>query len=449
MPSTIVTTGQWCATYPSTQIKVFRNPRGLQYYYAIISEATGLRLYKSADGETWVEVALLHIISLNVASVELYDDGTQLIVYVAYGYDESGFGIHPIYYRRLRIPDDQSDPIISNQQTVIADGCNAFPVIKRDRNGYVHIAYERNRTETIKGTDYYYGEPFIIGTTTINPDDTPSWCTPQQIDTHPDITFDSRHAKCSLVVFGGTGDIGGVCYSIRNNAGVPYIRGRDIVSYNGASYSLGTITDITAVPASLYLYFTFKVVRDNSDYAHLIHDSDVTNEKLRHRKANTSNTVESWQTYTVIDNSNNNPDRRSLALTLDRSVTPNELYAFYIFEAVETNRLRWRKTPVDTISWSDESVVQDDTVRIRYCGTSDRDYVNSLHIVYAYYGSPYTARYYELPIVVPIPPPKYSFTIPIRYIKPTVLIKRNGKIIGYRTPYTPYRPERPIQPETE
>ena len=462
MPYTIVDSNTtYCTRHPQ-QTRIFRNPRGLQYRYAVVTTDTGIKLYKSETGETWTYVAdLLSLTDWDeahrcVASVELYDDGTQLIVYVALGHAivTVELWVQPLFYRRLRIADDQSNPIIGALQTVplLMDQNDCAPVIKRDRNGYVHIAFGRKRFITIKGLGYRYAEPYIVGTTTTNPDDAPSWCTEQQIDANPDITYNAYYSKSSLVVFGGTGDIGGVVYVIRNDETTIYLKGCDIVSYS--PYVLGTPVVIDVLPSETYINTTnypthegFKMVVDDNDYAHIIYRSDTANERLRHRKANASNTVESWQAYTIVDGSNNEVWAHALVLTLNKSVTPNDLYAFYVFRSVETNYIRYRSTPIDTISWSSEVIVSDDTTQIIDFNVAYRDYVNALHLLYKYYGTPHTARYYELLIVVPIPPPKYSFTIPLRYIKMTTLIKRNGEIIGYRTPYTPYRTERPIQPE--
>ena len=408
-PSTIVSADRYEATRFPQQTRVFRNPRGLQYRYAIITTTEGINLYKSGDGgQTWTKVAT--ILSLTdtwaaygfVASFDLYDDGSQLIVYVAMGFNQIPLSPeYEVFFRRLRIPDAQSDPIIGALQTLPMAGIFAAPDIKRDRNGYIHVAYMMRRVETIKGTGYIYAEPYLVGTTTANPGDAPSWCTPIAIYVHPDIAHSSQYCRCVLLVFGGVGNIGGFIHLSRNGAGVIGLYGRNIVSFNGTTYTLGTNTFIEQLPptsqTNIYSYEThegFKAVVDTADYAHVIYRSVTVNQRLRHRKGNSASTVEAWQSFTVVDGSNNEVHPWSLVLTVDKSVTPNDLYAFYGFRIVETNRIRYRDTPVDTISWSSETTVADDTTRIYAFSAGYRDYVGELHLVYTLYVSPYTVRYY-------------------------------------------------------
>ena len=655
MPSTIVVGNDDDATRYPQQSKVFRNPRGLKYYYAVITTSTGIHLYKSQNGTTWTHVTTFSTEHEFIGSVELYDTGSELIVYLTYGQSTTYIWYDPIYYRRLVIADDASDPVVGAEQVAVASDVQGNPVIRIDRNGYVHIAFIRNRDVSIKGVTYMKSETWLVGTTSTYPTDSPSWCTPVRVEAHPDTTSHTRHAKCSLTVFSGTGDsntnqtfytsrsdgqlrgrepsfkgarekpiadylldnfayfmvgvnhtkalgymvsrgflyfdtsvlggavigsatlrfhpreitttfedfsihvqngmpvnphvpmevadynmlhysgdggsvstvgkvacewleiplneqgigwinktgitklalrtnhdvngiapkrdssantaidafesgntpelivtleapdIGGVIYAINevvNTTEYGRLKGCDIVSFNGTSYSLGTPTIIDTIPRVGYmnasqfdLYEGFKVVTDSDAYAHVLYRTEVTNERLRHRKASVSETVESWEAYNVVDDTNTWVFTMGLVLTIDKSVTPNDLYAFYIFRFYENTRVRWRKTPVDTISWSDETTISDDTNRIVDIGAWIRDVEGSLHIIYSYFDSPYTTRYLEFTIAVPIPPPKYSFTIPIQYVTMTTLIKRNGKIVAYRTPYTPYGDERPIQPQ--
>ena len=448
-PVTICGTWYLGATRFPPNMRVFRNPRGLQWYYAFVTsyDPDRLGLYKSENGVSWSYVAALET-TLKTGSYALYDDGTQLIVYVVTGRILSELETRYIRYRRLRIADDQSTPTIGSPDTVAFGDGYSRPVIALDRNGYVHIGWMKFRYVRIKGVVYRFTEPFIRGSHNPYPPDNPSWWGETQIDVHPDIEFDSRFAKIDLAMFGGTGDIGGCVYSIRNNAGVPYIRGRDIVSWDGSSYTIGTISDITTVPDVVYFNWSYKVAYDDDDYAHLIYRSNVTNERLRHKKSSAVNTVESWDAYTIVDGSNLGVHPDSLTLSLNKSVTPNDLYAIYIFSASPQNRyVRWRKTPVDTISWGSESSVLDGADRIQYLSAGERDYLNALHVVYQnVITPPDNARYYEIPLVVP-KEVKESTTVPLRFIKPVVIVKRNGEIIAYRTPYTPFRTERPIQPQ--
>jgi len=409
MPSTIANALCGWSTYYPQQIRVFRNPRGLKYYYALVGRYVSLvcllDLYKSADGINWVLSANLYSGSLSrVGSVDWFDDGAQLIVYVTYGYYVASAGADPIYYRRLRIPDDQSDPIIGAEQIVVPAGGYGVPVIKRDRNGYVHIAYMARRTATIKGTTYPYAEPMIIGTTTLDPGDSPSWCTSVKVDTHPDIAFNSDYARCSLVMFGGTGNIGGLVSASRNSSGVIILRGRNIVSFDGTTYALGTSTTIVSsdVSTSTVVDVGFRVLADSSHYAHLLTERTLSNARVQSLKASALYTVQSWASPLTVDNSNNSCTKDMVSLSIDKTVTPNRLYAFYVFDAVQTNILRCRSSPTDTISWSSENTVVDDTTSIYRINSCYERTVSGVQIIYTLNTSPsYPIRFYEVVFVVP------------------------------------------------
>lgn len=346
------------------QIRGFRNPRGQRYYYLLITTDLGVDLYCSRDGIVWRFISTLSAGNTSyTASLDYYDNGSQMIVYVTYG-PNSGYSTGTIYYRRLVIPDTTATPTIGAQQTAVASSNQGVPIIKRDRNGYVHIAYMKRRDKNIKGTVYNYSEPWIVGTTDANPGDVPAGWVIQQIDAHPDVAFSSTGARESLVVFGGAGDIGGVIYAARDAAGVVILRGRDIVSYNGVAYTLGVATTIVAstVTTDTTCSVAFRAVVDTSNYAHFVTERDNVNSLVESFKASAASTVESFAASVTVDNSNNVVNFRGLSLSIDRTVTPNILWAFYIFDAVQTNMVRFRPSPVDTISWGSERTVEDDTV---------------------------------------------------------------------------------------
>jgi hypothetical protein len=398
MPYSIVDSNYDQGYTPSQQISVFRNPRGLKYYYALIVTSSGLLLYKSADGSSWSLVATLNNATFLIASIDLYDDGTKLIVYVAYG--QSTYTGYSILYRRLLIQDGSSDPTIGAEQTVVT-GYNTCPVIKMDRNGYVHIFYMTRTSAKVKGVTYYYFEPRVVGTTTTNPDDAPSWCTPATIDTHPAVAYSSWDAWCSPVVFGDTGNIAGVVYVSRNSGGIIILRARNVVSFNGTVYTLGTATTIISSEVSTHVYaaVAFRVVADTSNYAHLLTERTTTNARIQSLKASAASTVESWASPVTVDNSNNACTVSKLSLSIDRTASPNKLYAFYVFDSVGTNILRLRSSPVDTISWSSENTVQDDTTALYVVKSCYQRVESGLQVVYVRNASPYTVRFYELVIM--------------------------------------------------
>ena len=416
MPVFICTANTVQRPRPATQTIVFRNPRGQKWYYAFINRhfwnaglERRLEIWKSANGVTWtlsntVRDYTYENLFMNVA---LYDDGTQLVIYVATGCNDPNQLGEEISYYRMRIPDAATTPIIGTRQSVVTDHALNMPVIRIDRNGYVHIIYQDNRVFKEKGVDYPLADTWIVGTTTTYPGDSPSWCTPQQVHSHPDVKYRSWDARVSLVMFGGTGDIGGAVYASRRSDGTQILKGRDIVSYNGSSYTLGTETEITTMPNYSEAEYDFNVVCDVDQYAHLIYPYNVSKERLRHKKASAANTVESWSAYTVVDDSDNAVYQVALALSIDKSATPNKLYAAYVFSAFQNTYLRWRSSPVDTISWSSESSVVDDTERLFGVSMSDRDYEQGIYVVYDRWFTTLRGRFHEI-ATVPPPPPKVA-----------------------------------------
>lgn len=381
--------------------KIFRNSRGLKWYYALITTSSGIRLYKSEYGTSWSLVSTLNSEHEFIGSFDLYDDGSQLIVYVAYGQSTAWVWSDPIHYRRMTIADDASDPSIGSEQTAVASTLQGQPVIRRDRNGYVHIVFARNRDYVEKGSTYMKAEPWIIGTTTTNPGDSPSWCTPIKIEAHPDLEVQARHARISLVIF-GSGDIGGAVYPMHYSTTEARLKGKDIQSYNGSSYILGTAQWIDEVPDEteefLPLDEGFKVLVDTSGYTHLIYRNPTAYERTRHRKSSSTNTVESWGSANIVDDSGYPAYSNGLVIALDESSSPDTLYAFYVFHAIETNLLRWRSTLVDTISWGSETTIQDDSDRLVDIGAYFTDIEKALLIIYRYYNSPYESRFFEFPL---------------------------------------------------
>ena len=429
-PWTIVNSGSGMATRWPQHFRVFKNPRGQAYYYALITTSDGVRLYKAppTDLSAWSLVSTLSADPAFVGSLDAYDDGSQLVVYLTYGAYESWF-TKIIGYRRLVIPDDTSDPTIGSEQTVITAGtAQGVPVIKRDRNGYVHIAY---MADTVSGA-YHHASPRIVGTTTTNPGDAPYWAFPAVIEDHPAIEYSSYFARCSLVVFGGTGNIGGVVYAMRNGAGVITLRGRNIVSFDGASYSLGTASAILSSEVSTHAdcSVAFRATDDIGNYAHLATEATTSGALVKSLKASATSTVESWEApVTVADNLST---LDNVSLSIDRAASPNVLYAFY---GPWVGLFRYRSSPVDTISWSDETSVEDDTAMLNGFNSCYKQVGNGVQVTYQRSISPYAARFHEVS-VAPLPP---AYPFHRRTLKEPAHSGRRGfdEITGHRRGFWP------------
>jgi len=386
----------------SQQHRLFRNPRGQKYYYCLVTITDGLFLYKSADAVStnWSPcTSNLRTSASLVASAEIYDDGSQLVIYVAYAVYRVGSVSSPLFYRCMTIADAATDPSVGSEQTVITPSLGAgAPVIKRDRNGYVHIAYMVGKSYS----GYTQAEPRIIATTTINPGDAPSWGSEASIDTHPDISYWSRNARITPAIFGGSGDIGGVVYASRYTDGTIILKARDVVSWNGSSYSLGTVTTIMSsqVSADTDCDVSFRCVVDDNNIAHLLTESSEVSNQLKSMKASAASTVESWNTPVVVTSAAQSRGRK-LCLTVDKAPATDRLYAFYSDDgAPNYNLLRWKTSPVDTISWGSENTYSDDTVALLDENSYYQAIESEILITYIRNVSPnYFVRFYKLILV--------------------------------------------------
>ena len=337
-PSTIITASVGTATRIETQRAIWKNPRGLGYYYAIIQNGTnGLHLYKSLGGSTWSPVSTLSTDTSMSASAYPYDDGTRLIVYVTYSDGGAWSSNRPVYYRRLVIQDDASDPAIGAQQDTGKRGVHA--VIARDRNGYVHIVMWGDGTNRDRIT--------IFGTTTTNPSDAPNWSNTQIAISHGGSTATDDSAQ--IVVF-DSGNVLGIIAN-RRLASFNNIDGIDGVSFSGSAYVMGTDTTIDTASNS---YHPFNAVVDSNGVVHLaVHNARAGSVGLRYFKASASNTVQSWNTVETVDST----APESVAMSIDKTTTPNKLYLFYAKGS--TSLIYWRSRAVNASMWSTENSFDD------------------------------------------------------------------------------------------
>lgn len=360
---------------------VFRNTRGLKYYYAFVCDSANgkIFLYKSSDGSSWSACSPGEISggTNDAFDFVLYDDGSQMVIYVVFGYatvDEV------IYYRRLTIADSASDPTIGALTEVTSGagkdtGKRRSPTIIQDRNGYVLIAY-------LQWEDPTYYNVYVIGTTTTNPGDSPTFSTEVLVES---TTISNYYdARTAMVSFGGSGDIGGIIYSFATTADQMKVRGRDITSFDGTTISLGTSADISDGYGT-HQHYPFIAVNDSSNYAHVLYDDPSGSYAgTRSKKSSSASTVEAWDSNIQVDST----EPQSLSL----SIVGSNLYAFYHHG---TTNVRYKTSPVGTISWSGENTITE-SADLDYLSSSYREYESNLHLVWTQTASPYNVRYEEL-----------------------------------------------------
>ena len=391
------------------QRQIIKNPRGQKAWYAFIQigdgnadtdcldAGEGLRVYSSADGETWTDEGQLTTSGdiagadcMLTADVFGYDDGSQFIMYVAYagGSDPGGDGDQRDnvqgYYEYLTVADGaatvagEGTPDIAAAALIKAN----YVCINRDRQGYIWIGYyDKNEAPD----DYA-----IVGTTTTNPTGDPAWGTRTILtDLARDIgTGDGAgdQGSCEFVNF-SSGNLGGMFLVGKDTTGVDYLYGINIEGYNGSTFD---VTEGVETPTLITIKtgvndstdWPFEAVVDSTDTAHILYQITSTGTSTVSKKASSAGTVEAWGSEITVDS--NTPD--TVTLSINWATSPDTLYAFYHYG---TSTVRYRTTPVDTIAWSGESTLTE-ADNFDFMTASRRDEDGFISIMYTNAASAFT-----------------------------------------------------------
>lgn len=169
-PVTVIDQNSAQATRFEGQRKVFKNPRGLGYFYALTYYDDGdggtnndFRIYKSVDGETWLyDSVVSNSEGLESASLKFLDNDTLTLVYVVYNTLTSSYS--RIWYKRGYIPDDVHSISWDSQVLILEGTVNQLgaptdyiydrPVMTLDSDGYLYVAYRYHGNLT--ASDYLY-----------------------------------------------------------------------------------------------------------------------------------------------------------------------------------------------------------------------------------------------------------------------------------------------------
>src|SRR5580765_4180451 len=355
-PATIDTSSVFTSTRFEPQRALWQNPRGLHAFYAVIQRgsAGGLQLSRSADGSTWTAVATLNASTTLGASAFPYDDGARLVVYVAYGENQATFVNGPIFYRRLLIADGSSDPAIGAEQNTGRTGSHVN--IARDRNGFVHIA--KWGINSASSPERGVG---IFGSSAPDPGDSPAWSASADVETKTGVAT-WNDGTPELGVF-PAGNILGMVYGFRNGAsGATEIHGINVASFNGSAYAFGAAAAVDTPFSGSNAYHPFNLVVDSAGTAHILYvyvakQNGPTNDE-RYRKAAAPGTVQAWSPAVVLDAvPGTGALARSVALSIDRTAFPEQLYA--LAHKGADSLVRWRTSSASSTSWSPEQALDD------------------------------------------------------------------------------------------
>ena len=193
------------ATGYEQQRKVFRNPRGLGYYYAIFENMTSERwgFYVSSDGITWNRTNWYSSAWVDSLDLVIYEDDADNRTIIAMASDIAN-GIW-VYY--MAINDTLTDPInlLSNSLVGTTDDDVHYPNIERDDDGYLWVSWTDEYTSKGKQRNDVYA----IHTTNTQPHETWGWSNSVKVYDGSALTKDPTiHAKSELTPLYTTADMG-------------------------------------------------------------------------------------------------------------------------------------------------------------------------------------------------------------------------------------------------
>lgn len=376
---------------------VFRNPRGLKYYYSFYVYAPiGVQevYYKaSADGRLWGgSVSALTRGDgsdvWNSFDVKIHDDGSQLEVWIVGVCDSGSSGNYETLYRYGTIADAAStiswstlQTIDANIETLLSDPhCIA---LARTDNGEIVVAFTEDFV--YKGKDYRYTK--LIGSD--GDGAAPSWSGETTWD---DPSGSTNNQNKGEVWFGLESFSSSYPDDFFIYASVP-------VPTTTTSYEVSTAVPDWDQGGAGFTNTTIAEWRTNSvslPMSGIIDESDIAHFCYGYQGATSA---ESRKAGTAGDDDLGLPTTFSadtidaLTVSIDTGPATDLLYVFYknSADSVDWN---YKTSPVDTISWSDEQTVsyhQDTTALTSW----NRVIENSLHI-----GGLYdtTAIYNEHPV---------------------------------------------------
>ncbi len=351
IPNTTIATGtDTTATYNEQKRLIWQNPRSTSkkyYYAALYKTGSGPHIYYG-DGTTWTEYVTLGATTAEKVAMYGYDDGNQYILYVFHlgtWVSNSSVG----YFRRFLIQDSDTAPSTdSGDKQFDLNGGNKgignFPFIFRDRNGYLHVF--------VMGSTSFRDHQYLWGSSTVDSGTTgwnPTWENQTVMRSHAgsSVLDDSG----TLFSFNSTNLFGAIFMS--KAGGTNPIWSQTIQSYTHAGgYSL--VTGPETIIAGTSASHPFSVAVDTSDITHIAYEA--TGLYYKSAKAAgivTDTTNGAFNSPITIDSST----PTTVALSIDKTVSPNRIYVFY--HVGTDSYLRWRYMDVGGSAFSAVSFFKD------------------------------------------------------------------------------------------
>lgn len=370
-PSTVGTGYNTVATQIEQQRKVFKNPRGLGYYYALFRETGGsgdYGFYKSQDGSSWSDTG----ISLPVSGSDLPPDlwitednpNTRLLVYVI-----QRAGVAYVCLHCYEIDDSLTNPsslFTNNEVAERTDDAVRNPAITLDSSGYVWVSWcdeftnkgkQRNKLRATRSTTTY-------------PVTAPSWETIVDVYGEKDSTDYPSGIRCNsgpflrseLVPLTVEADVG-VVFSYADMDGPSYLLKACTLNYD-AGIDEGTMVAV-----------------DDTVHADLIHSSVaesgvVSDVFIGYKDSNGAGECRKWDLSVASSadfGSYSIETLDTLSLSIDKNSNPDKLYAFHVKTSFP-NTIKYKTKPVTGGSWSSMVNIPDNSESLDYLSASYQDW---------------------------------------------------------------------------
>ncbi|NQT07550.1 hypothetical protein HQ586_00585 [Candidatus Bathyarchaeota archaeon] len=367
---------------PIHQRRLFRNPRGLMYYYALSQDDADNEyyFYKSVDGVTWARSTVVVDDGIGFDGdpfLWIYEDpgNSRLIVYIAYW-----AAITTITAEAFTIADGGSDPASLWSNTVDTDAGASHletPSICLADDGYLWVAWIHDYVS--KGKNRY--DVRCKCSTSTYPTSAPGWSTESVVFDGSGTDATGFESMVVVVPLTATADVG-IVYKYYV-AGLGYVLKAKTGTYAGAGApSLGGAVTLDADTGAVRAFSVVTETGANSDVFVLYMDVDAG--AIYCRKWDVSaGTSAAFGTVLAAS--------RRCNLSINR--TTETLYAFYEDQAA--GKLYFKTSPESAASWSSEYTVDDNSTAIDDPKSSYEDLNDEIFVTYTYDASdPTTQRWF-------------------------------------------------------
>ncbi len=355
--STVIDLNAGTATATENSRKVFKNPRGLNYYYVFYLDDADdfIRYAYSADGLSWTSGNAasgnaLEMVTGDASSwaTAIYDDGTKLNVYLVYEIDTSA----RLTYRYGNITDSVSTITWAAEQAFGGFSLDAYGVsLALSSNGRLFAAWSDERVPGFEAMRVFAWDVIPAGELLSGANSA--------------ITETDR----LIVTANPTG--------ATNEINVVYQEGTTIlnavkVTSDGTAPTYGTKSELTGMGLSRAKISAATDAQASPD-THVAYTNGTSVEHRTYREASGLSSATTVTTAT--------PD--SLSLAVDETSTPDKAFVFYTKNGVAGD-VFFKTTPVDTISFGSENTIDDDSENIDYLSASMKDWGGDSKIPLAY-----------------------------------------------------------------